>query len=221
MRAILHTQSFERRNRLADLGLDEEILRQALQRGFSEWAACTLNHPPSYPGLLFWGETVKVLRDLLAPAGWERSNEGNLPFTVNKARTVAIAVATGDEVTGNPDETPCTKSSKGPHTAGAIRINARQLDLFPIAVLPEDLARIKGDGKRMTWLLLFHRDENGREVRCELSRPTSMSENQHVDGWIERIILGSIPFDGDMTQLPADNAPEGPAVDAVEIKRRA
>jgi len=220
MLAVLHLQPFERRNRLAELGLDEEILIQALQRGFSEWAACTLNHPPSFPGLLFWGETVRALRDLLAPFGWERSNEGNLPFTVNAAQTMAIAVATGDEATGNPDETPCTRSSKGPHTAGAVRVNAAQLNLFPIDVLPEDLARIKGNGKRMTWLLLFNRDEGSREVHSELSRPTSMSENQHVDGWIERIFLGSIPFDGDEARIPVDNAPEGPASDAVEIKRR-
>jgi hypothetical protein len=38
------------------------------------------------------------LRDLLAPK-WERSNEGNLPFTVNEAKTIALSVATGDEQT--------------------------------------------------------------------------------------------------------------------------
>lgn len=220
MKAVLHVQPFERRNRLAVLGLDEEILRQAIQRGFAEWAACTANHPPSFPGLLAWGETVRALRDLLAPLGWERSNEGNLPFTVNEAKTIALSVATGDEQTGDPDETPCTQSSKGPRTAGAVAVNARQLDLFPIAMLPQDLAKIRGEGQRMTWLLLLHRDEGGREVRCELSRPTSMSENQHVDGWIERIILCSIPFDGDLVVLPSNNAPERPASDAVEIKRR-
>jgi hypothetical protein len=159
------------------------------------------------------------LRDLLAPK-WERSNEGNLPFTVNEAKTIALSVATGDEQTGNPEETPCTRSSKGPRTAGAVAANAHQLDLFPIAVLPEELAKIQGEGGRMTWLLLIHRDEWNREVRCELSRPTSMSENQHVDGWIERIILGSIPFDGDTLAIPSNEAPEGPASDAVEIKRR-
>jgi len=220
MKATVHVHPFERRNRLADLGLDEEILRQAIQRGFAEWAACTQNHPPSVPGLLAWGETVRALRDLLAPLGWERSNEGNLPFTVNEGKTVALSVATGDEQTGKPDETPCTRSSKGPRTAGAVAANAKQLDLFPIAMLPEDLAKIKGEGQRMTWLLLLHRDEGDREVRCELSRPTSMSENQHVDGWIERIILGSIPFDGDLVVLPSSNAPERPASDVVEIKRR-
>ncbi len=220
MKATVHMQPFERRNRLAELGLEEELLRQALQQGLSEWATCTDNHPTSFPGLLFWGETVKSLRDLLAPHGWERANEGNLPFTVNGAKTVAIAVATGDEETGNPEETPCTKSSKGPHTAGAVRVNALQLDLFPITVLPEDLARIKGDGKRMTWILLFHRDHVTREVRCELSRPTSMSDNQHVDGWIERIILEPIRFDGDIAQIPVDNVQDEHAVDYVEIKRR-
>jgi hypothetical protein len=220
MKATLHLEPFEVRHRLSELGLTEEILNQALEAGFAAYAECTLNHPPSFPGLMQWGQTVKMLRDLLAPDDWTRSNEGNLPFTVNKANTIAIAVATGDEATGNPEETPCTKSSKGPRTAGAVAANARQLDLFPIDICPEDLARIKGEGHRMTWLLLLHRDEAAREVRAELSRPTRMSEKQHVDGWIERIILNSLPFDGDNLELPSDKSPEGPAIDTVEIKRR-
>lgn len=220
MLAVLHKEPSERRRRLAELGLSEEILRESLQRGFAEWAGCTLNHPPSFPGLLAWGETVRALRDLLTPFGWQRSNEGNLPFTINQQQTIALAVATGDEMTGNPDETPCTKSSKGPRTAGAVAANRRQLSLFPITVLPEDLARIRGNGGRMTWLLLFHRDETGRELRCELSRPTSMSENERVDGWIERILLGSIPFDGDEVRVPSnEDLPGNPAID-VEIRRR-
>jgi hypothetical protein len=220
MKPTLYAQPFEVRNRLSELGLTEEILMQALERGFAEFAVCTGHHPPSFPGLMQWGETVKILRDLLVPLGWQCSNEGNLPFTVNKANTVAIAVATGDEATGKPDETPCTRSKKGPRTKLAVFANARQLVLFPIDVRPEDLAKIKSEGHRMTWLLLLHRDEKDRVVRAEFSRPTRMSDDQHVDGWIERIFLNPLPFDGDALQIPDSNAPEGPAVDAVEIKRR-
>jgi hypothetical protein len=219
METAIHAGSIERAQRLAELGLDELLLRQAVEQGLAQWATCTLNHPPSYPGYSAWGETVRALRDLLAPFGWIRSNETNLPFTVNEAQTLAVSVATGDEATGREDETPCTKSSKGPGTADAVAANARQLRLFPIDVRPEDLARLKGDGRRMTWLLLFHRDEQGRQVRCELSRPTSMSENERVDGWAERIILPCISFDNDAGRLPSEGAPGGPVID-VEIRRR-
>jgi len=217
MNTAVHSQATERNARLAELGLEEAILRQAAEQGLAQWATCTENHPPSYPGYSAWAETVRILRDLLAPSGWVRSNEGNLPFTVNAAQTVALSVATGDEATGLQDETPCTKSSKGPRTAGAVAVNARQLTLFPVEVRPEDLANLRGDGRRMTWLLLFHRDEARRQVRFELSRPTSMSENERVDGWIERIIFDPISFDGD--QILVESIPEVPAID-VEIKRR-
>jgi hypothetical protein len=220
MIAVLHERPADKHRRLAELGLSEEILIQAVQRGFAEWAGCTLNHPPAFPGLMAWGETVRAIRELLTPLGWERSNEGNLPFTINQGGTIAIAVATGDDCTGNSDETPCTKSSKGPRTAGAVEANRRQLKLFPVEVQPQDLAKIKGNGGRMTWLLLLHRDENRRELRCELSRPTSMSENERVDGWIERIILRSTAFDGESTAVvPETNLLTAPVID-VPVKRR-
>jgi hypothetical protein len=41
------------------------------------------------------------LRENLASEGWERLDEGNLPWTVNATGSTAIAVATGDEETGD------------------------------------------------------------------------------------------------------------------------
>lgn len=219
MKETIHLEPEHRDARLTELGLQESILRQAVESGFAQWASCTTNHPPSYPGISAWSETVKTLRDLLVPSGWSGSNESNLPFTVNKENTIAIAVATGDEDTGNPDFSPCTSSSKGPRTAGAIAINNRQLSLFPVDVHPEELQKIQGDGRRMTWLLLFHRDLNRREIRFELSRPTKMSDEAKVDGWIERILFEPIQIDGDVIELPTENSPNAGAID-IEIRRR-
>jgi len=163
---------------------------------------------------------VCALREQVIPRNWERSDEGNLPFTVNPTRTVAIAVATGDEDTGKPDRQPCTKSSKGPMTKKAVRTNERQMLLFgDLRLRPEDLKKIN---ERMTWLLLIHCDLETREVRSELSRPVNMNEEGRVDGWDERIILTSVPLDGDEAVIvpPVDNPPQTPEI-VVEIKRRA
>ena len=56
-----------------------------------------------------------------------------------------------------------------------------------------------------TWLLLTYRDTSAREVRCELSRPVNIGIDGRVDGWAERIILGSIPFDSDEFTLTHGN----------------
>jgi hypothetical protein len=161
---------------------------------------------------------VAGLRDGLLPLDWQRSNESNLPFTVDPTGNMAIAVATSDAATGCLDKSPCTKSSKGPRTAGAVADNGQQLLLFgDIPLRPEHLALSPG---RMTWLLLVHQDNEAREVRCELSRPISMNEEGRVDEWVERIILSPFPLDGDVLNIPVDNAPRTPELD-VEIKRRA
>jgi hypothetical protein len=47
-----------------------------------------------------------------------------------------------------------------------------------------------------------------------------MSENERVDGWIERIILRSTAFDGESTAVvPETNLLTAPVID-VPVKRR-
>lgn len=222
MKTAVHLQPQEREARLTELDLTEAILREAVQAGFAQWASCTPNHPPSYPGFSAWSETVKTLRDLLVPRvprSWFASNESNLPYTVNAQQTMAIAAATGDDATGIADLTPCTKSSKGPRTVKAVATNNRQLSLFPVEVTPDELAQITGEGRRMTWLLLFYRDLLKREVRFELSRPTKISKDGKVAGWIERILFDPFSIDSDEVHLPTTGDPTEGIID-IEIKRR-
>jgi len=209
-------EPWDTNRRLGELGLTEAALIRAAQRGLAAWSACTENHPPVFGGLSAWGETVCALREELVSLGWERLNEANLPLVVNPDRKIAITVATGDEQTGRKDGLqPCTMSAKGPRTIAAIAANNQQILLFP-EMLPQTVIASNG---RITWLLLIHRDTQARELRCELSRPMSMAPEGHVDGWAERIILRSTPFD----ELPAvgvDDAPQTPEID-IDIKRRA
>ena len=201
--------------RLVELGLQAEPLREAAARGLAAAHACTLNHPRIMPGLSAWSETVCGLRENLAPEGWERLDEGNLPWTVNATGSMAIAVATGDEETGKEKGSPCTKSKKGPRVAEAVEAN--QLELFPPGIR---LPATTPPG-RETWLLLIHRDFSAGELRMELSRPVNMGEDNRVDGWSERIILDALPFDGDLDIRSIDPIPpSGPDIE-VEIKRRA
>jgi hypothetical protein len=54
-----------------------------------------------------------------------------------------------------------------------------------------------------------------------LSLPVGMDEEGRVDGWDERIILGSTPFDADTLKVPTDvNPPQSPNI-IVNVKRRA
>ena len=215
----LHVEPHDVRNRLARLGLEEDWLLNAVRVGQLQRANCTPHHPPSFPGLSAWADTIKTLRDILVPEEWLIDNPRGLPIVFHKKRKIAITVATGDEATGKPEFDPCTKCPKGPQTRSNISNN--QLKLFPEEFVRAAYEQTTAKSGFITWLLLFHADELTRQVRSELSLPVGMNEEGRVDGWDERIILGSAPFDADTLKVSTDdNPPQSPSI-IVNVKRRA
>lgn len=214
----IYSEPADTNSRLADLGLTEELLVEAVERGQAAWAGCAANYPIQFPGIYAWAETIVGLRERLLLMGWKRSNEGNLALTVNRTDTVTLTVSTGDEFTGNPDVDPCTKFSKGPRTRSAVLENEGQYRLFPdMRLTADDLRSINS---RETWMLLIHRDQQAQEVRCELSRPINVNKDGKVDGWAERIILAVTSFGGDVLDVPDGDVPQTPTI-TVNINRRA
>ena len=215
---LTHTDSGDIDYRLAQLGLKHTPIVEAVKRGYVAFISSTPNDPPLFPGFAAWAMVVRALREYLLPEGWQRSDENNYSLVVNSAGTVAIAVATGDDGTGDADEHPTTKSSKGPSTVEAVVSNQLKLDLgYEPPELPQP-ARPAAKEQRETWLLLVHRAQG--EVRCELSLPTSMGSDGRVDGWQERIILSAIPTDPDIFGVATPSPPDQPDID-VAVKRRA
>jgi hypothetical protein len=209
-------EPWEVNKRLKELGLEESILINATQRGWVALASCTRNHPPSFPGIYAWGETICSLGEQLIPLGWERVDESMWPLIINRDRTIGISSASGNDNTGSEND-PLTSSAKGPKTQSAILVNQRQLVLFDQFPPKELLERVG----RATWLLLVYRDISKRQMRSELSRPISMGSEGKVNGWAERIILAPQELDGiPEILLGGGNGPQGPEV-TVDIKRRA
>jgi hypothetical protein len=217
--ALIHSEPWDVNKRLAELGLDEDTLIRSAERGLAAYLSCTKNHPPAIPGIWAWAETICALGEYYRPLDWERVDEANWPLLVNKLRTIAVSVATGNQDTGtNGDRDPLTASAKGPRTVGAIAVNRRQLDLFEEVLPPLEALN---SPSRETWLLLICRDLEKREMRCELSRPVSLDLKGRINLWAERIILKPRSFDGIGDALiGGGNGPQSPEI-TVEIKRRA
>src|SRR5437016_4031643 len=123
MTAVVRQEPRDVHSRLAELGLDEESLKDAVRRGQLAFLNCTPNHPPPFPGMSAWAETVCALREYVIPIGWQRSNDNNYALSVKLGGQIAIAVATGNDGTGRPDVTPSTNARKGPSTLEAIAVN--------------------------------------------------------------------------------------------------
>ena len=200
-------------SRLATLGLSESELAQAVTRGLLARSECTPNHPPLHAGFVTWSNTVCALREILLLKGWERSDEGNYSVVIHPSRSFAIAVATGDENTGNPNANPMTKSPKGPSTRSAVAVNFSQAWLFSelMPVLPEH--EEKG---RLTWLLLI--GHAGGKIKAELSLPINCEGK--VNGWKERLILPDLEIDPNSSISVSPLFPSLPDIE-IDVRRKA
>src|ERR1051326_4208553 len=165
--AVIRQTPIEITNRLSDLGLSTEVLAHARIDGQGWRNTCTLFDPPSLPGILGWGRTLRALREQLAADGWTASAENQISSVVSPAG-VQLLVLTGDEGTGNPaSERVSTKYSKGAGTLAAI-VRTQQISLFPQEELPpHDL-----------WILLLR--VTLAELRAELSRPLTTDAKGYI-----------------------------------------
>lgn len=214
MRQVVHHKIVTVLTRLAELGLDKDDLRDAVMQGMLARSECTLNDPPQTPGHNSWSRTVRALREKLIPKRWTRSNEGNYPLVVNPVGNLAIAVATGDDCTGLAVANPMTQSPKGPRTQVAIEVNQYQSSLFE--GFPDFEVPATPHNDRVTWILLQHYDQGKKEVRFELSCPSSYAGK--IDGWSERIIFDALPFDPTLG-IPVPLIPSLPDIDIPLVRR--
>ncbi|MFZ6772354.1 hypothetical protein ACO0LB_06505 [Undibacterium sp. SXout7W] len=197
--------------RLAELGLKEELLLEALRQANLYCVRTTNHHPRLYRYIVMTAETIAALRDLLVPEGWQKLDEGHYELTLNPGGTVAIAVASGDDNVAHAERTPSNKSPKGRHTIAAVESN-RQADMFA-DLLP--VKEVGAEGARDTWVLLHRVTKDG--IHSELSRPTEISDGMFAL-WSERILLGKIDLDGDPVQI---TAPDQPDIDIFISKKSA
>lgn len=205
--------------RLNELGLTEDVLRQSIMRAQAAWAQCTPHHPRPFAAIVTWGEGMCALRDLLIPRGWSCADDRGLPLAVNPQGTLAITIQSGDENTGRVGQgQPRTSSGHGPATIDFVQQNAY---LFP-DMEAEARARFEQERQRAknTWVLLLKRDSVLGQVRCELSHPTAMDEENRIVGWSERIILPPVEFDPTPDIAADDGGPDDGEI-TIDIKRRA
>ncbi|MBZ0273667.1 hypothetical protein K8I61_16635 [bacterium] len=213
MNAIVRQETVEVNERLAEIGLNAEILLAAVKAGEMARSSCTANDPPFLVAVMPGGRALRALRENLLPLGWVRSDEGHLSTVIDPEGRLAITVASGDEGTGQAEASPKTKSQKGPATVAAVEQNSRQLSLFVLSPAPTPIHQ--SDPERVTWLLLISRRRE--EVRCELSLPAFIGEDDRVEDWAERIILEPVRLDPELlTMEPEEPSPEI----VIEVNRR-
>lgn len=192
---VVHAEALQVRDRLADLGLSVERVEDALRRAEAERNFCTPLDPVSLPGNIFWGRTIRFLRESYLKAGWTSASPSNVPLLVAPTGDFAITASSGSPETGYAALTPSTRYPKGNAVLKRVEAN-RQLLLFgETDAEPEQ--HDTGDGIR-TWFLLYHhsKTDQGTRLHAELSYPNDPSKRGKISSWYERIILPWIDFEG-------------------------
>jgi len=208
MQASIKVSIIEVVNALAQMGLTNEILSDAILRGEIARDSCTANDAPGAPGFYAWAGTVRALRDILMPQAWTRNDDACYSRVVNPDKSIAIAVVTGDAGTGDKDANPKTKYPKGTATQAAVSSN--QWSLFGESASVED----EPAETWITWMLL--RKRTGDSVFAELSLPSSMTREGQVESWQTRIILTPILID---PNIDVEDDSSEPPID-VPVRRR-
>ncbi len=189
-------------SRLGELGLTEELLREAVSKGVDARMRCTAFDPPSFPGTAQWAATHRALRELLAPLGWKPDDRGGFSTVLSPDRQVAITVAAGTGRTGRAGlPAPTTKYRRGPMTHAAVQGNQLAMSLFGEPV--NGHGHVEEDPLPcVTWILLVATEYD--EVRIELSCPRDIDQTGQVVAWSERILVGALEVEATLRILPDD-----------------
>lgn len=179
-------------DRLAELGLDVEILHRAIRAGLAARATRTDLAPRNAQGADLVSHTVEELRLLLEPADWTADFAGGQERTVSPDGLTSLIVSTGAGSVGDVRGEARTAHPKGPLMRAAVTVNQGFVqEEFPIGLpVPQPV-----EGRPLCWVLLV-KVEPG-QVLSELSAPTGMREGVVV-GWAERIPLPPLPVGAEL-----------------------
>lgn len=199
--------------RLQQLGVDAEQIRRAVMVGLAARRTATRFHPPTYGGYVQWAETHRGLREELVPLSWEPDDAGGFSTVINPSGAVSITVATGTDRTGlNGYPEPTSKYPRGPLTQAAVKANQLVIPGFP--GIAGEVERLRRSGC-VTWVLLVHTRHN--EVRMELSCPDHIGDDDRVDSWSERILIGSVDVPPMLALLDGGDDDDPGPVGGIEV----
>jgi hypothetical protein len=188
MRTVTLVDPIEVIDFLASNDLDHDLLRTVLIFGEARRDSCTPNHPSIYPATAAWAEATRKLRDDLPTSIWVKTDHP-IPGIINASKRMLLAVASGDDDTGSPDETPKTNRPMGNAIIAAIYHN--RLGILDLKFTEPDEASLRDDC--LVWFLLRRR--RGNKIFAELSLPDAIGRDGRVIGWATRVILGGIDLD--------------------------
>ncbi|MGO3103550.1 hypothetical protein [Corynebacterium variabile] len=184
---------------LSQLDINLADLRDAVRQGHEDAANHSSRfYPVNAAGLARWMETVRTLRQHLSDSEeWSVENPHNRPVMQRDSLRYEVAAHRGSASTGLPHEEPALTRPAGKKTVDSVNRFREDLvaplielvDLIPGTTDPRD----PDAPPYGTWILLYHPTEDG--IHCEFSLPSGMSSDGTIEGWLVRVMLGTVADD--------------------------
>lgn len=195
--------------RLAALGLSTELIHNGLRRGAVRAANRSSHALKTSAGTDIYLDGMEDFTQLLTADGWRAVNVDGQPRLPHPAGLLTFTISSGIKV-GNPDlrESPRTHR-KGKATKDSLVPRPTHPSLFGDDSVDAD-AIVRKAAAAPFYFLLCERQKTGGGVSIEFARPAHMTEGGSVNEWSERIRVGFLQLEGDLSVFdsPDDGGPD-------------
>ncbi|WP_312348672.1 hypothetical protein [Actinomyces sp.] len=192
--------------RLNSFGLSTETFHTGLRPGLSRAANRTAMALPSSAGTDIYHDTMEQLALVLADAGWKLVWVDRQPRLLHPDALIAFTLASGTNV-ANADRRKAPRTrKKGKATRNSLpSSHVEVLPLFDEPDVEQNATLVAAASLAPLWFLVYERTDRG--LNLEFSRPAEMTESGVVVAWEERILIGFLDLDGDLSMF--DNPDNG------------
>ena len=193
---------------LTSIGWTKEELLEVVEAAVGARRSATANHPLGTGGMRAWQDGTCRLRELGKVRGLRNDDEDRIASTVDEKNKLRFIVSSGDENTGEPNQTPQNRNKKG---AGTGKTLGEAFDFYDSVLNDQALTKTTEiEGQHTAWYLLIYCE--GDTVKAEISCPDGMLDG-FFTGFSERIILRN---DEDSDSIVASKSAPVPA-DVIDI----
>ncbi len=164
MAALIHHEPRECDRRLSQyFNSTRDQWIEVVKAAVAARASCTDDNPLSSPGFRAWDAGTARMRRIFRREGWDKDDQDGVPSIIHRELKKKIVVMNTDLGTADRLRSPRNRTLKGPAAEKVTDLN-NQLEMFKRREIIREPAH-----PIATWHLCIFDD--GKLVRCELSRP--------------------------------------------------
>jgi len=184
--------------RLKAFGLSTELIHTALRPGLSRATNRTSMALRSTPGTDIYHDSMEQLHQRLSSTGWRLVHVDHQPRLLHPTSLISFTIASGKGV-ADPDRRRIPRTRrKGKATRESLAGPRVQIPaLFEVPEIEQEEELVAIAEAAPLWLLVHERTDRG--LNLELSRPAEMTASGIVTDWEDRILIGFLDLDGDLS----------------------